>query len=97
MNEIIERVAQAIRTGRNCGTATEPLTVPCPFCSWGPDDLTPSFEETGCVWLARAAIAAMREPSKAMLSTGWQHTAHPCWEADVADTWRAMIDAALAD
>ncbi len=47
--------------------------------------------------LARAAIAAMREPSKAMLSTGWQHTAHPCWEADVADTWRAMIDAALAD
>lgn len=46
---------------------------------------------------ARAAIEAMREPTKAMLKDGWEHTADPCWEDDVADCWRAMIDAALSE
>jgi hypothetical protein len=46
---------------------------------------------------AIAVIAVMREPNKAMVQAGWPHTADPCWESNVADAWRAMIDAALID
>ena len=38
--------------------------------------------------MARAAIAAMREPTEAMLYAGWQED---------SSIWRAMIDAALKD
>ena len=67
MNEMRERIARAVREGRRCGTASEPLMVPCPFCEWGPDKLTAEFDETGCLWIADdvlAAInAALKEPA----------------------------------
>lgn len=63
MSEMVERVARALRAGRGCDAGE----VPCPFCYWGPDDMTPEWDETGCVWLARAAIQAMREPTEGML------------------------------
>ena len=46
---------------------------------------------------ARAAIAAMREPTDAMAEEGFQHTGDPCWPENVKQAWRAMIDTALAD
>lgn len=51
--------------------------------------------------LARAAIAAMREPTVIMDSTGhmkMEHLTCSLMEASVAsDIWRAMIDAALSE
>lgn len=47
---------------------------------------------------ARAAIAAMREPTEAMAFQG--HFEIPDYDpedADAANVWRAMIDAALSD
>jgi hypothetical protein len=61
----------------------------------GFDDATVPVDAARVV--ARAVIAAMREPTGAMVEAGWPHTADPCWEHNVADTWRAMIDAALRD
>jgi hypothetical protein len=54
------------------------------------DNLAATYED-----YARATIAAMREPTPAMIKAGWEklsgggHT--------LADIWRAMIDAALAE
>lgn len=92
---MIARVAKAIREGRQCGTPQEPLTVPCPFCEWEPHEQDGS--ETGCVWLARAVIAAMREPTEAMLIAGLDDYEFGGRTKDhVAHDYRAMIDAALA-
>jgi len=58
--------------------------------------------------LARAAIAAMREPTKAMAKAGYDEGRFECW-ADVRDgsaqltddaprtIWESMIDAAVAE
>lgn len=43
--------------------------------------------------LARAAIAAMREPTEAMVDEGWQP--FDADRDDVADAYRSMIDEAL--
>lgn len=95
---MIARVAKAIREGRQCGTPQEPLTVPCPFCEWEPHKQDGS--ETGCVWLARAAISAMREPTEAMYLSALRITRDPD-HGHIPDVvggmaYRAMIDAALA-
>ena len=45
-------------------------------------NITPGIE----VDLARAAIAAMREPTEAMIDRGWDYG---------EDAWREMIDEAL--
>jgi len=51
-----------------------------------------------CEWreLARAAIAALREPTEAMVEAGLNHI-DPCRASDLAQAWRAMIDAALEE
>ncbi len=75
MNEMIERVAQAI------GAAHErdaPILV--------------ALEE-----LARAAIAAMREPTEAMVDAGWPRAARIWRQEMLQATWREMIDASLVD
>ncbi len=45
---------------------------------------------------ARAAIAAMREPTEGMLDAFYDE---PCWGdgPEARDTWRAMIDRAMKD
>lgn len=61
----------------------------------GWDDLNGDTKET-VRKEARAAIAAMREPTEAMLDT----TVNPhCVETmeDIRDVWTDMIDAALSD
>ena len=51
------------------------------------DNLAATYED-----YARAAIAAMREPTPAMVKAGYEMGGSPR-----ADIWRAMIDAALAE
>ena len=43
---------------------------------------------------ARAAIAAMREPTDAMVDAGWQTSDDVVWMA-LKEAWPAMVDAAL--
>jgi len=67
------------------------------------DGLAPELQQH---WrdIARAAIAAMREPTEAMLEAGTTHgiTAYRCTmtqlrHGDAEETWWAMIDAALKE
>jgi hypothetical protein len=44
--------------------------------------------------LARAAIAAMREPTEAMVKKGGSEVD---WLRGLTDAWKAMIDAALSE
>ena len=46
---------------------------------------------------ARAAIEAIREPSKAMEEAGRREMGMDEWEGTASNVWRAMIDAALAE
>ena len=51
----IEAIADALRLGRGCNF----MEINCPFCNWGPDELTKEFDETGCIWLAEVALASI--------------------------------------
>lgn len=44
---------------------------------------------------ARVAIAALREPTKAMVDAALAINHPSCYDADSDDEWRAMIDEAL--
>jgi len=93
-DNMVERVARAIRAGRGCEHE-----FPCPFCRWGPDELTAQFDETGCIWLARAAIEAMKTPDDDMKIAGaavLHRTALSSRESAASWTFQAMIDTALA-
>ena len=46
--------------------------------------------------VARAAIAAMREPTASMNAEGDAKMDHPL-DYDACDVWEAMVDAALAE
>lgn len=93
MREMVERVARAIREGRQCSSDDGALMVPCPFCDWGPDKHTDVDDETGCIWLADAAIKTMLEPTPAMVKAGMDEYASPI----SGDCYRAMIAAALEE
>jgi hypothetical protein len=72
MSEIVERVAQALANHRSCGRRFT--------CS--------GFREgCHCYGDAEVAIAAMREPTEAMVES--------CPDEDAGLIWRDMIDAAL--
>jgi len=79
MNEMVERVAQAIRGGN---------------VAWEWQD----FEDE-----ARRVIAAMREPTEAMLEAGYNAPVKDVrnlgeWKLErLRGDWNAMIDAALKD
>jgi hypothetical protein len=47
--------------------------------------------------MARAAIAAMHEPSEAMLDAGYDAGFNGTTESDTVDIWDRMIHAALAE
>lgn len=68
--EMVREGARALRVGRGCQAGE----VTCHFCYWGPDELTPEWDETGCMWLARACLLAalerLREPSEEMAVAG---------------------------
>lgn len=66
---------------------------PPPECEWDETD------ERICKALARAAIAALREPTD-MVAMAGQHAAEPevhLFRDDAATIWRAMIDHILSE
>jgi hypothetical protein len=66
-----------------------------PFGERGWDDCS-SYTRQRCIDCARAALAAMREPTEAMTRAGWAKIEFLHFEpAEFAEAWRAVIDAAL--
>jgi hypothetical protein len=97
MTETVERVARVLK--RKIGEAFAAKPLPGSNPEWG------DWSATGGVLdleeLARAVIAAMREPTEAMLSSGedsLEYTQVCRSLRDMgAEAWRAMIAAALAE
>jgi hypothetical protein len=85
MSEMVERVALAIQQADN---------EPCPDGVLRNADVSDWGE-----YVARAAIAAMREPDKAMIDAGAKQMAKmdDTTPDDGSDIWQAMLDAALAE
>ena len=52
----IEAIAEVLRVGRGCNYDA----IYCPFCRLAPDEHTKEHDETGCIWLAEAALAAIQ-------------------------------------
>jgi len=77
MSEMIERVAKAIAISGNGGM----------WDDWYSDDQKEFHRRR-----ARAAIEAMREPTREMTDAVWVMAG----EADQAEIWSGMIDAALS-
>lgn len=95
MNEMIERVAGALFA--RSAPITKELLFGDRDITWPQvlDGIKDGSIEPAMVWFdeARAAIAAMREPTALMLEQAyWSVVA-----ADVADVWTTMIDAALEE
>lgn len=87
MSEMIERVARAMR---------EFIETPLPNNTIPPTMIDLTVVSAGsleCVWemLAKAAIAAMREPTEEMVYEAQAQRGHQ----DAESCWSAMIDAAL--
>lgn len=92
-SEMVERVARALLLQRQIEMVSQQWNEALRRENeW--DDLNPHVRE-GWLMMARAAIAAMREPTRAMIETGdiaaGQAAEHP------AKIWRAMIDSALSN
>jgi hypothetical protein len=90
MSEMVERVSRAI-----CVANGEDPDKMYPYVDPGSKVLC-SFGVYQPQWfhvlpLARAAIAAMREPTKAMIESAEVEAVYP------AEHWRTMIDEALKD
>ena len=90
MNEMIERVARAVYEKRNAGRRN--------VAEW---DKLPAAVKAEERRDARAAIAAMREPTADMLAAfvpARDNDELKTWGARIKErTWRAMIDAAIKE
>jgi len=89
---MIERVARAIYETvpqRMIGVATPQPIVPFEQA----DDAT--IER--CIAQARAVLAAMREPTEAMVKAGALNQSPPGYRMNAQFAWEGMIDAALAE
>lgn len=83
MSEMVERVARAIWEAEpveHCGRVFEDLF---------------DFEKTDYYQMARAAIAAMREPTKPMVEVITEGTTQYDIMPPPAEIWGTMIDEAL--
>jgi len=91
MSEMIERVAQAMAE-----SIKTPLYGGLIWKYMGDDDSATDYENRD-YWrvLARAAIEAMREPTKLMTLVDGPGDQHTYRDAENAATWRKMIDEAL--
>ena len=84
MGEMVDRVAKALlnHTNSSPGVMTQ----------------YDMMSENEARELASVAIAAMREPTEAMVQIGYAASnAHDHMPDDIRSAWSAMIDAALAD
>lgn len=82
----VEEVARAIMVGGGCGAMLEGERV---FCD---DARLIQTADCNCREMARAAIAAMREPSEAMVKAVFAIE-----QVDIVSEYHAMIDAALQE
>lgn len=89
MGEMVERVARVLSKARGCEHE-----FPCTFCHWSPDEMTKDWDETGCMWMARGAIEAMRDPDLPMVGAGNDRMERSTGETGLT-VWWAMIDKAL--
>jgi hypothetical protein len=90
MSEMVERVARAIHKTYHADTM-DGLSGGSVDAAW--DRLAEFDCQDEWRAAARAVIAAMREPTEAMIEgTNYPNTT---WDSGDADVWRAMIDAAL--
>ena len=98
MNDMIEKVANSIAVADLNASAKSMPDVPMETMA---EYVRLAVEEGHYQAMARAAIEAMREPSKAMIDSGVAFALNVTisgeyrWSEYVADKHRAMIDAAL--
>lgn len=87
MNEMVERIARAMAEEEHPATDWELIDEPYT------GDRGALFRD---YWrrIARAAIAAMREPTEAMVQAA---RASAPYDRDVTETWPLMINAALSE
>ncbi len=93
MSEMVERCTEAFMEDLSPGSWALMKTL-----TGGASELEPAYRMRKAM---RAAIAAMREPTEEMVDSAWDIDACGREEAHVGSgagpTWRAMIDAALAE
>lgn len=89
MTEMVERVALAIKAEIGRAFDAQPLPGPVGADDWSATGGVLNLED-----VARAAIAAMREPTEAMAFAAQAHG--DVNEATSAIVWRAMIVEALS-
>lgn len=100
MNEMVERVARAIHDHERKIQLLFPSLVQHPYPAW--EDTPDAARET---WRAKArdAIAAMSEPTEAMINVGREVSAVARTEEafigyfGAQECWKTMIDEALTD
>ena len=91
-SEMVERVARAIAHLRMC--EKQGNVVPCASCQ----NVRGYNDDVGCMTLALAAIAAIREPAEAMVDAGWNaQPMGPVCDWDMEGIWTEMIAAALSE
>lgn len=104
MSEMIERAAKALFNGaqkKRTASQTNELLYGRSDVTWefiNSEDVVPSIADDYRSQ-ARAAIAAMREPTEEMKSCSeevhWGYSCHVC--GGLKEGWYAMIDAALGN
>lgn len=92
---MVERVARAL-----CGPDADALVIPQKVIGIGPKGFPFKGPDPVPAWTmfiadAVVAIKAMREPTDAMVETGFQNAGNPCWQEDIKRAWQAMIGEAL--
>lgn len=92
--EMVERVAKAIWLARCVHTMR---TAGIELEIWGEDSVVPIAN--GIMEEARAAIEAMREPTKAMIAeiTYYDTEYDQCTDDMATEQWQKMIEAALME
>lgn len=88
MNEMIERVCRAM--------CVESGIDPDAPCTLSPSRGMIENGETNwsaCIFMARAVIKVMREPTVKMIEA----VPYDMYDPDFAENWRSMIDAALKE
>lgn len=105
MSEMIERVARALMavTARRPAQTDDDSEFPVLASDPDFDDLPidhtqgtvdDEITQEAVLLLARAAIAAMREPTESMVAEGSPHIRQG-WRDIASEIWRKMIDASL--
>ncbi len=92
MNEMIERVARALCVAR--GINPDHIgELPSEHGEAVSDHAFPQWRLH--IKLARASIAAMREPLRKMANAAFHEVGHVDDQEDLENCWKAMIDEAL--